>query len=168
MSFIEDYNMIISHQNIFYRRLANKKMGFHKPTKEELDEGIMIPFRANDLYFSFKTKTSLIPLQKQFSRAGVIPYTIKDGKKYFLLGIDAKFGTLTDFGGGVKRGENFIEAACRELDEESLGIFNFLHPERMKEVRQNSTTVYDDNSAIIFLNVSVDSMNDVCGNFPKS
>ena len=61
------------------------------------------------------------------SRAAVIPYTIKEGKLYFLLGQDKQSGDITDFGGGVKQFETTLVAALRELDEESdeiLGKFD--------------------------------------------
>lgn len=56
-------------------------------------------------------------------RAGVIPYTIKDNRLYFLLGIDRRTRELTDFGGGAKLEETMSEAALRELHEESCEIF---------------------------------------------
>lgn len=56
-------------------------------------------------------------------RAGVIPYTIKDNQVYFLLGIDRRTRELTDFGGGVKSDETILEAAQRELGEETCKLF---------------------------------------------
>jgi len=56
-------------------------------------------------------------------RAGVIPYTIYNNQLYFLLGIDRKTRELTDFGGGVKSTEGLLEAAYRELHEETCGMF---------------------------------------------
>lgn len=57
-------------------------------------------------------------------RAGVIPFTIKDNQLYFLLGIDRNTRELTDFGGGVKSTESVVDAAYRELFEESCKLFN--------------------------------------------
>lgn len=67
-------------------------------------------------------------------RAGVIPYTIKDNRLYFLLGIDRRTRELTDFGGGAKLDESMSEAALRELHEESCEIFNgYLTVEQLKD-----------------------------------
>lgn len=57
-------------------------------------------------------------------RAGVIPYTTYNSKLYFLLGVDRSTRELTDFGGGKKATESMIEAALRELNEESCKIFD--------------------------------------------
>lgn len=57
------------------------------------------------------------------TRAGVIPYTIRYGKVYFLLGVDAQTGEYTDFGGGVKINESVIAGAYREFCEETCEIF---------------------------------------------
>ena len=161
MSFIEDYDVIVNKKDIFYRRIGSKKQIYNKITEKELDEGKLLNFPFINLYFSCKSCTDSIPDSKRFSRAGIIPYTIVNNKKYFCLGVDSMYGTLTDFGGGVKRYENFVEAACRELEEESLGIFNFTSKELMEKVRKNSTTIYDCNTAIIFLNVKIENINDI-------
>ena len=124
MSFIEDYDVIVNQNEIFYKRLDNKKIMFNRISDQELDEGIMLNFPNKNLYFSYKSDTYVIPQDKRFERAGIIPYTKIDDKKYFCLGVDAKYGTLTDFGGGVKRIENFVLAACRELEEELIIIKN--------------------------------------------
>ena len=161
MSFIEDYDVIVNQNEIFYKRLDNKKAMFNNISERDLDVGVMLNFPSKNLYFSYKADTHFIPNEKRFERAGIIPYTKIDDKKYFCLGVDAKYGTLTDFGGGVKRIENFVLAACRELEEESLGIFNFTTPELIDKVRKNSMTVYDFNTAILFLEVKVDNLNDI-------
>lgn len=161
MSFIEDYDVIVNQKDIFYRRIGAKKMFFNSITDRDLDEGKILNFPFNNLYFSCKSRTDAIPESKRFSRAGIIPYTIIDNKKFFCLGIDNTYGTLTDFGGGVKKYENFVEAACRELEEESLGIFNFTTKELMEKVRKNSTTIYDSNTAILFLHVHIENIMDI-------
>ena len=56
-------------------------------------------------------------------RAGVIPFTIKNNHLYFLLGIDRGTRELSDFGGGVKMSETMVDAAYRELLEESCKLF---------------------------------------------
>jgi ADP-ribose pyrophosphatase YjhB (NUDIX family) len=60
--------------------------------------------------------------KKSYRRAGVVPYTIKNGVLYFLLGVDRCSKELTDFGGGVKLRETMLEAAYREFHEESCNI----------------------------------------------
>jgi NUDIX domain len=66
-------------------------------------------------------------LNKHSNRAAVIPYIIKSDKEnceiWFLMGIHKKTKEITDFGGGVKKGENDLEAALRELNEETRDIF---------------------------------------------
>lgn len=161
MSFIDDYDVIVNQKDIFYRRMGTKKPIYNELTEKELDEGKILNFPFINLYFSCKSYTDSIPESKRFTRAGIIPYTIINNKKYFCLGVDAMYGTLTDFGGGVKRYEHFVEAACRELEEESLGIFNFTSKELMEKVRKNSTTIYDCNTAIIFLHVKIENINDI-------
>jgi hypothetical protein len=161
MSFIEDYDVIVNKKDIFYRRIGIKKMFFNSLSDRELDEGKMLNFPFNNLYFSCKSCTDAIPESKRFSRSGIIPYTIINNKKFFCLGVDTTYGTLTDFGGGVKKYENFVEAACRELEEESLGIFNFTSTELMEKVRKNSTTIYDSNTAILFLHVRIENIMDI-------
>jgi hypothetical protein len=158
MSFIEDYDVIVNQKDIFYRRLGVKKMFFQTVTNEELNEGVMLNFPYSNLYFSSKSHTSSIPESRKFKRAGIIPYTIISGIKFFCLGVDAKYGTLTDFGGGVKKSEDFVEAACRELEEESLGIFDFTSKEDMEIIRNYSKTVYDSSTAVIFLHLKLNNL----------
>ncbi len=64
-------------------------------------------------------------LEKQngITRAGVIPFTVRDNLIHFLLGIDRRTRELTDFGGGVKSTETIIGGAYRELGEESCELF---------------------------------------------
>lgn len=56
-------------------------------------------------------------------RSGVIPYTVYRGKVYFLLGKDAQFGELTDFGGQRNQFESSFATALREFGEESNHLF---------------------------------------------
>jgi len=65
---------------------------------------------------------------RRSSRSAIVPYTIfplENGgwQLYFLLGIHADSGDVTDFGGGVKKYEYDLVGGLREFFEESKGIF---------------------------------------------
>lgn len=95
---------------------------------------------------------SQLNIHKEGARCGVIPFTISNGKLYFLLGIDKKTRDLTDFGGGVKVTETMLSGGCREWSEESCKIFD----DEVTEERLNrSIAVVTDNwrAAIIFYHV---------------
>lgn len=87
-------------------------------------------------------------------RAGVIIYTIINGSTYFGLGLDSKTHDLTDFGGGViyKTDGDVIKGALRELEEETLEIFDPISPQ---DIRQ-CPVIYDDNNLIVFVHMNVD------------
>ena len=58
--------------------------------------------------------------------AGVIPFTVADGKVSFLFQTTfsgRKVGYLIDFGGGLGAGEDFQEAAIREFVEETETMY---------------------------------------------
>lgn len=61
--------------------------------------------------------------QNDVLRAGVIPYVYVNGSLHFLFGRDTVSGDLTDFGGGVKKGESILDAAIREFKEETNKSF---------------------------------------------
>lgn len=126
------------------------------------------------------TKTSIIKLRdldlSKFkpTRGGVIvyqkfkPYGEYNKLKYklrFCLGIDATYGQLTDFGGGIKynRDHNVIRGAIRELSEESHDVF--FNPIENKKAPihkyKNCTVLYNENMMIIFipLNLLSDDIN---------
>jgi len=69
--------------------------------------------------------TKIVPEDNALLRSGVIPYVKRDGKVYFLLGVDAKTGEWSDFGGGVKANENALFGGIRECYEEMRGIVDF-------------------------------------------
>lgn len=85
-------------------------------------------------------------------RSGAILYTQEKGETYFCLGVDTESGNLTDFGGGVKRGETIIEGGLRELEEESQGVFGKMGIEGVKD----ETVFHSYNMAIMFIKVNVD------------
>lgn len=60
--------------------------------------------------------------------AGTVPYSVEDGKVYFLLQETRggkKEGYLVDFGGGRKQGVDYSLSFCaaREFSEETAGLF---------------------------------------------
>lgn len=79
-------------------------------------------------------------------RAGVIPYTIVDGKVYLLLARHKFSGDLGDFGGGVKKEETTLKGAIREYFEESNYIFV-----NEKADLDHSIAIVDDKMAVLFL-----------------
>ena len=154
----EDYMMIIHFDKIQYKKNQQIKYNFRESLKDhDLDEGLILNFPYNNAYYSYKSLTDKIPLNRVFKRSGVIPYTYiqeEDEKvKYFCMAVDSKYGNLTDFGGGVKKYETFTGAASRELEEESLGVFQ-ISPSCIYNC---STAVYDSNSIIMFLNIDLGS-----------
>ena len=84
-------------------------------------------------------------------RAGAIIYTQEGDQTYFCLGVDTQSGNITDFGGGVKKGETIIEGGLRELHEESLGIFGDLEVGNVLE----NITYHCFNMAIMFIKLDI-------------
>lgn len=93
--------------------------------------------------------TKEIPLNKRFARSGIILHADIEGSRYWLMAVDATYNQLTDFSGGVKKEEFWLEAAVRELWEESYGIFDYRSQESMEYIYQNSVAVHDDINTII-------------------
>ena len=80
------------------------------------------------------TKIKNIPSNYRPNRAGVIIYTIIQGKLYFCFGRDKASGDLTDFGGGVKNSDaSPVQAGIRELIEESLGVFGIIYEDEVQD-----------------------------------
>ena len=84
-------------------------------------------------------------------RSGAIIYTHFQGKTYFALGQDSVYGDLTDFSGGKKQGESIIEGGLRELEEESLGVFNKICVSDVKDCMG----FYTNNMLIMFIHLDV-------------
>ena len=148
----DNYEVIIHHDRIQFCRKNPPKINFRIIIDEkDIDEGIIINFPYEHTYHSFKTASLNVSITQKFERAGVIIYTKINGVKHFCLGVDSKYGTLTDFGGGVKNCETFTQAAARELKEESLSVFNF----KPSDIYKYSDIVYDKNMAIMFLRVKI-------------
>lgn len=90
-------------------------------------------------------------------RAGIIVYTrSKDscGNIQFCMGVDADYGEITDFGGGVsyRRDKTTLSGALREFAEESHSIFGKPKPEDL----QDCFALYNSKMMIIFLPLRVD------------
>lgn len=96
----------------------------------------------------FNLNKDLLPTNK---RAGVIPYTVFQGRLFFLLGIDRKTHEYTDFGGGCKNNETLLDGAWREFQEETCGVFSMFD----KSCLISSIAVCNESkdSAIFFLEV---------------
>ena len=55
--------------------------------------------------------------------AGIVPYTVKFGKFYFLLGLETSNNKWSGFVGGSEPGETIETTALREFHEETAMIF---------------------------------------------
>lgn len=102
-----------------------------------------------------------------FLRAGIAPYTIKDGARYFFLCVDAFHGDMTDPGGGLLPGEGFVGAAARELTEETLGMFHFSSSDDIEHIKNQSMCIHNDKSIIIFQPVSIPDLDEVCSEYRR-
>lgn len=101
-----------------------------------------------------KTTINNLDLEKvRPQRAGIIIYTMVQGRVYFGFGLDTKTHDLTDFGGHVIYGKdiNVVDGAIREFEEETLGIFTSFTLEDIKY----SPTIYDNKNLIIFLHLKI-------------
>ncbi len=86
----------------------------------------------------------------QTPRAAVVPYIVKEGELFFLLGQDRQSGDITDLGGGVKQYESTLAAALRELDEESDEILGSLKPNDFS----CSVALLDNQMGVLFIPLS--------------
>lgn len=94
----------------------------------------------------FNKHCTIIPEKKITIRENIII------KNYYCMGIDSNYQTLTDFGGKVKRTEDSIAAALRELEEESYGIFKI-----KKENIKDNIVIYNNEICILFIKIDIDS-----------
>lgn len=85
-------------------------------------------------------------------RAGVIIYS-KNDELQLCLGRDAMYGSITDFGGGVKNVDPTpLHAALREFDEEAYGVFGYFPQNPLADLKiQNSIVVYTDDILILLI-----------------
>jgi len=112
----------------------------------------------------YKSRTNEI-ISHNFKRSSIIPYFISNNENYYFLAIDSESKNLTDMGGKIENGENFLESAIRELEEESLNIFTQFSPSDFKK----SISIYDENNIITFKKIKIDfeEADDMCKNFKK-
>lgn len=76
-----------------------------------------------------------------YMRAGIIPvYTAEDGTNYYAFGL-SRNAAIFDFGGHMEPGENPIQAAVRELLEETYNVFN--HHITVESILENDYEVID-------------------------
>ena len=55
--------------------------------------------------------------------AGIIPYILINGERYFLLGLEISNNKWSGFVGKSEQGETITQTAIREFNEETVGIF---------------------------------------------
>lgn len=63
-------------------------------------------------------------MPKVYDRCSILLYTEVDSKFYYCLGVDSKYKSLITFGGCKEDNEDHLDAAIRELFEESLGVID--------------------------------------------
>lgn len=80
-------------------------------------------------------------------RGGVLPYTIVENKLYFCFGVDKSSGDYTDFAGSVELGEDVIDGALREFEEESRNVFGCINKEKI----QNLLCIFDEKNLLILM-----------------
>jgi hypothetical protein len=136
---------------IAMNKLLKKYETGHHPTY------IPLPYAAgkNIIQSSCSTVDQLTP----FGRAGLLPFARRGDQVivFFNLfrGTDrgVKVMELSDLGGRVEDGENFVRGACQEAYEETLGIFNFLGQE--SNLRKLSQVSYNEDRSVITMAVPI-------------
>lgn len=84
------------------------------------------------------------------TRGGVIPYTVRNEKIYFLLARHSESGDLGDFGGGIKKHEFALNGSLREYTEETNGMF----PISSNDLLDKLALVDGPNMAIVFVPIN--------------
>lgn len=100
------------------REISRYKKSRRSPTKPKVIKHVR--YRKSKSKKSFVTTGEEL-VQLPVQRGSIIPYTMIGREIYVLLGMDLQSGDVTDFGGGVKKGENGCTAGLRELEEETSG-----------------------------------------------
>ena len=94
-------------------------------------------------------------------RSAIIPYYTINNKTYFLLFIDAKHNTLIDGGGHIDYNELNIDAAIREMKEESIGLINLI--DKKNELLKQ--TINDNHNIYFFYDLKKNNIVELCRNF---
>lgn len=107
-----------------------------------------------------KVRTGLVKdnLNIKTKRSGVVLYTKYADTIYFCFGRDSKTHDLSDFGGRTENSESAVDAAIREFQEETLGVFKL-----EKDDILESFCIYDRDSMVIMVRIdeSPNTINDV-------
>ncbi|MCP5322658.1 MAG: NUDIX hydrolase [Candidatus Paracaedibacteraceae bacterium] len=101
--------------------LSPKTVFAAAPEIKEVETSILNPTdsQANTL---LKSKPTYFKEDAPLATVGVVPYTLKDGEVWILLGRETEDKTWSDFGGKVnKEDESFAAALKREYIEETAG-----------------------------------------------
>ena len=113
------------------------------------------PLAKNSLALTIDRPTIKLNSFIKFQRCSIIPYAhYKDDIIFFFnvyrgLDDDNFVEELSDFGGTCQNVETFMETACYETFEESLGIFNFMFQDN--EIAASSTAICSLDRSIIIL-----------------
>lgn len=147
-------------------RLENSMSTPYKLITRRIDSPKIRTSHKRDLIVhTSHTKDLKITREKNPIRSGAIIYTKcktdQGPKTYFCLGIDTQSRNLTDFAGGVTKGETVIEGGLRELKEESQGVFGDIAEEDIKD-----TLLFHCHNMITMFIPRLDiDMNNACSEF---
>jgi ADP-ribose pyrophosphatase YjhB (NUDIX family) len=96
-------------------------------------------------------------------RAGIIPYIKVDGQLYFLIGVDRQTGEYADMGGGLKKDENIVSCAIRELEEETKKLICFM------DFKKISVGIWERSNCILFCELlNLEIFNTIVKDFAQS
>lgn len=152
--------------NFTQRREVNKKSSNRKNRKNYLFFSFI---KMNSKNLVFKDYTiNLINLPMKAKRSSIIPFFVKNNTKYYFMAIGRDYGSIIDMGGKIDPGESFITSSIRELNEESIGVFDYRQYE--DQIINDSITIYDDDNIVTFIeiDVSVNSPNDLIKEFKEN
>jgi hypothetical protein len=110
-----------------------------------------ITHKRSEGYYNYDLTESIVsnvPTRLVFKRASIIPFFVLEDVKYYALFLDSRYRELTDCGGAVKKGENFLDSSIRELKEESLEIIDLTS---FRKVLGGCKCYYDHERIVIFV-----------------
>ncbi len=119
---------------------------------ERIDKNETLPYPKNQLFIRYVGDINKWPMIRNNARSGIIVYTYINDNLFFVLGVDNESKALTDFGGGIKKTENFIRGGLREFYEESLEIFGKID----EKIINDSLAIFTCEMCIIFIKMSFD------------